>query len=231
MAGEKKSYVTSDATMGKTDTDIHGLEVQTVNKTAPIAGLNGDEVFTINISTSSTAQDDIVIDLSDISGDVTLESITNLINSNISAVTTVNAANETVSKYKTRVQIDELSEGHFGLTFDVDGIEKLSFSAAASTPALIIAGTTKSSDYGSVETGSISKYTNLDGTGLSKSYSHEIVGIDEEGFVIPADSSVEDSEETKSTSQTLETTPVAIKVDSQGNSYVVGTTQGNIDGQ
>ncbi len=231
MAGEKKSHVISDAALGKNDRDIHGLSVSALSKTSPILDLNGDEVFTINIKASSTVQDDVIVDLSEIGGDVTLEAVKDLINSKIAEFTTVNGSGETVKQYKTRVRVDEVSDGKFGLTFDVDGIEELSFSAAVSDPALIIAGSTKSSDFGSVQTGTISKYTSIDGSGISKSYNHEIAGVDENGFVIPVDENDEDSVETASIKQVFQTTPTAVQIDSQGNSFVVGTTQGDLDGQ
>ncbi|MBL4602563.1 MAG: hypothetical protein JKY84_07455 [Emcibacteraceae bacterium] len=230
LAGEKKSYVTSSVGVGKNDRDVSGLPIA-VSETSTLTALNGDEVFTITITGDSTEEDDVVIDLSEISGAITLTSLKNLINSKIGAITTVNGDGDTVGKYKTRVQIEENSNGQFGLKFDVDGIEQLSFSAASADPALIIAGTTKSSDFGSETSGTISKYTNLDGSGLTKSYSHEIVGIDENGFVIPAADDDEDGEDTASTTVTFETTAVAIEVDSQGNSYVVGTTEGDFGGQ
>lgn len=229
LTEEKKSYLTTDAALGKTSRDINGGTIAAVSKTSPIVGLNGDEVFTINIKANSTDQDDIVIDLSEISGAVTLESLKSLINSKIGEFTTVNGSGDTVGKYKTRVQIDEASEGKFSLTFKVDGIEQLTFSAAQSDPALIIAGTTKSGDFGAIETGTITKYKNLDGSGLITSYSHDIVGVDENGFVIPA--SDEDGEDTASIKQVFQTVPVAIEIDSQGNSYVVGTTEGDLGGQ
>ena len=231
MAGEKKSHVISEAALGKNDRDIHGLSVSALSKTSPILDINGDEVFTINIKSSTTVQDDVIIDLSEISGDVTLESVKELINSKIAEFTTVNGSGETIKQYKTRAKVDEVSDGKFGLTFEVDGIEELSFSAAVSDPALIIAGSTKSSDFGSIQTGTISKYTSLDGSGISKSYSHEIVGVDENGFVIPADEVDEDSVDTASVKQVFQTTPTAVQVDSQGNSFVVGTTEGDLGSQ
>lgn len=229
MSGEKKSFMISDASLGKNDRDIVGGRIAAISETSPILNLNGDEVFTINIEASSILQNDITIDLSQISGEITLTSLKNYINSKIGEITTVNSNGDTVGAYKTRVKINEISEGHFGFTFDVDGIEKLTFSAATSDPALIIAGTTKLNEFGAIETGTLTKYTDLNGSGLSTSYSQEIAGVDEFGFVFPekdADGNVIDPSK-----QVFETTPQATAVDAQGNVYVVGTTQGDIDGQ
>ncbi|MBT6329255.1 MAG: hypothetical protein HOJ34_05680 [Kordiimonadaceae bacterium] len=221
MAGEKKSYVTTSATLGKTNNDVNGLAIST-GETEILNGLTGNEVFTINISKSSTEQEDIVIDLSQISGDITLKSLKNYINSEIIAGT---------YSFKSRAQIEEVSDGKFALNFEVEGIEGLSFSAASVDPTLIIAGTTKSSDFGAEDSGTLTEYKNLDGSGLTKSYSNEIVGIDENGFVIPADPDDESSEETASKTTTFQTTTAAVEIDSAGNSYVVGTTGGDFDGQ
>lgn len=230
LAGEKKSNVISTAASGKNNNEIEGSAIA-ISKTATLANLNGDEVFTISISDGFDAADDIVIDLSEISGAVSLTTLRSLINSKIAEVTEVNGNGETVTKYKSRIQISEIEDGKFGFTFDVAGIEDVSFTAASSDPSLIITGTTKSGDFGAIQTGTLSEYKDLDGSGIIKSYSHDIAGIDANGFVIPADPDDESSEETPSTTVKFETTPIAVQVDSQGNSYVVGTTEGDFDGQ
>ena len=227
MAGEKQSYVTTTAGMGKNERDIEG-KIISASETAALSSLNGDEVFTINLSDGINEGDDVVIDLSEISGSLSLTNIKNHINTKISEITELNGSGVTVSKYKSRIQIEEFEDGKFGFKFDVDSIEKLSFTAASADPALILSGTSKSSDFGAIETGMLTKYDTLDGSGLKKKYTQEIVGIDANGFVIPASG---DDEEVTSTAVRFETTPVAVDVDSQGNSYVVGTTQGDFGTQ
>lgn len=230
LAGEKKSYVTTEVGLGKDESDITGNVVAAINETTAIAGLNGDEVFTINIDTISD-NDDIIINLSEISGTLSLENLKNLINTKIREVTTINDDGETVSKYKSRASVEEVSDGKFALKFDVSGIEKLSFSAANADPALLVVGTNKTSDFNATTLGSLTKYTDLDEESQKQSFSVEIAGIDSNGFVIPADSDDEDGQETSSTTITFNTTPTAIKLDSQGNSFVVGTTEGDLGGQ
>lgn len=230
MAGEKKSYVTSEAGLGKNDRDIKG-QIVAISETAQLSGLSGNEVFTISLSDGFSTADDIVIDLSELSGEISLKDIKDLVNSKIAEIKEINGSGQTVNKYKSRLTIEEYEEGKFGFKFDINGIEEVSITAAASEPAIILTGTNKSGDFGSSETGTLTKYKNLDGSGLNKPYDIEIAGIDENGFVIPASADDEKSEETPATTVKYETTPVAVKVDSQGNSFVVGTTQGDIGGQ
>lgn len=227
LAGEKKSYVTSKATLGKNDRDVEG-QIIAVSETAALTSLTGDEVFTLNISDGFSEGDDFIIDLSEISGTVSLSSIKDLINVKISENNFINTNGQTESAYKTRVSIEEIEDGKYGFKFNVDGIEQITLTAATADPTLIIAGTTKSSTFGSPTTGTISEYRDLDGGGILKSYSHEIAGVDGNGFVIPA---TEDDEETTSAPVTYETTPTAVQIDSQGNSYVIGTTEGDFSGQ
>ncbi len=227
LAGEKKSYVTSTAALGKNDRDVEG-GIIAVSQTAALSNLNGDEVFTLNISDGFSQGDDFIIDLSEISGTVSLTSIKDLINTKISENNFINENGYTESTYKTRVSIEEFEDGKFGFKFNVDGIEQITLTAAVADPTLIIAGTTKSSAFGAPTTGTISEFRNLDGSGILKSYSHEIAGVDSNGFVIPA---TEGEEETLSTTLKYETTPTAVQIDSQGNSYVVGTTEGDFSGQ
>ncbi len=226
--GEKQSYVTSDAGLGKNDRDIKGGAVAALSKTSPILGINGDEIFTIKIKASSTAEDTFVINLSDISGDVTLENLKELINTKVSELTTVNSDGDTVSKYRSRVKIDALSGGKFGFTFDVDGIEELTFNASVVNPALIVVGTQRSGTFGSVETGVLSKYTNLDSSDPTRTFNNDIAGINSNEFKI-----LSDGESTASTNEKtgLETSPNAVQVDSQGNIYVVGKSKGDFEGQ
>lgn len=230
LAGEKKSFVTSQVGLGKDDRDITGNVVAAISASTAIVGLNGDEVFTINIDTISD-NDDITIDLSEISGTLSLENLKNLINTKIRDITTVNDNGETVSKYKSRASVEEVSDGKFALKFDVEGIEKLSFSAASSDPALIVASLTRSNDFNAITQGSLAKFTNLDDENQKELFSTEIVGIDANGFVIPADADDDEAQDTSSTKVPFNTVPAAVKIDSQGNSFVVGTTEGDIGGQ
>ncbi len=228
LAGEKKSYVTSTAALGKNNRDIKG-GIIAVSETAALTNLNGDEVFTLNLSDGFSEGDDIIIDLSEISGTISLTSIKNLINVKISELNFINESGQTESTYKTRVSIEEFEDGKYGFKFNVDSIEQVTLTAATADPTLIIAGTTKSGDFGAITAGSLTEYKNLDGSGISKSYSHEVVGVDGNGFVIPA--SGNDEEDTPSTTVKYETTPTAVQIDSQGNAYVVGTTAGDFSGQ
>lgn len=230
LAGEKKSFVTSEVGLGKDERDITGNVVAAISASTAIVGLNGDEVFTINIDTISD-NDDITIDLSEINGTLSLENLKNLINTKIRDVTTINDDGETVSKYKSRASVEEVSDGKYALKFDVEGIEKLSFSAASSDPALIIAGSSRSGDFNAITQGSLTKYTNLDDENQKELFRSEIVGIDANGFVIPADADDDEAQDTSSTKVPFNTVPKAVKIDSQGNSFVVGTTEGDIGGQ
>ena len=230
LAGEKKSFVTSEVGLGKDDRDITGNVVAALSEASAIVGLNGDEVFTININTISD-DDDITIDLSEISGTLSLENLKNLINTKIREVTTINSDGDTVGKYKTRASVEEVSDGKFALKFDVDGIKKLSFSAASADPALLVAGTTRSGNFQATTEGSLTKYTNLEDEYQKKSFSTEIAGIDANGFIIPADSDDEDAEGIASKTMTFNTVPTAVKIDSQGNSFVVRSTEGDLGGQ
>lgn len=71
LAGEKKSFVTSEVALGKDDRDITDNVVAAISDTTAIVDLKGDEVFTININTISD-NDDVTIDLSEISGTLSL---------------------------------------------------------------------------------------------------------------------------------------------------------------
>lgn len=112
-------------------TEYYGNTATTV-RSDPIAGLTGNETFTITVTENGSSRD-IPIDLSGMSGSPTIDNITDYINTQLAAdgnvATTFEVKRENEYSYKMQIN---LSVG-----------EEISFSAGAGTtePAVYVAGT------------------------------------------------------------------------------------------
>lgn len=227
LFGEKKPRAESEVTLGKIDYDIQG-SLALSSKTSDIAGLSGTEVFTVNLDKTSVS-DDIVIDLSQMTESPTLQNISSFINQQIISYKTTNADGEEISKYQSRFLVSEDSNGKFSLGIDGVGGEKVTLSASATEPALYITGTHKDVGSDKIETGTITKINGLDNAGPTTVFNQTAAGIDLNNVLPPLTD--DDGNEIITEPDPLETRTSGSAVDSQGNLFVVGTSEGDLGGQ
>lgn len=179
--------------------------------------LTGTETFNVAVKKNGVTTN-VAIDLSNVTGPLTLDNVASYINDQL-------AANNVV----TRFARNKIADGEFG--FVVNGVEteSVSFSATSATPTVYVAGVSGSG------TDAAGQLVRVDDNGTSGSVdfaarieassgstSTEVTSTDEYG---------------KATTSTV-TTPIlapatanATAVDADGNIFVVGTTQGTLDGQ
>lgn len=179
-----KSYKTETAARtGKNETTSEGSFV-TSNPTTAIEGLTGTEVFTISI-TKSGETDDISIDLSEVSGTLSLNNIKDHINSKIEALTILDSEGQPVPKHQTRfdvtsksVKIDE-NTTVTKYAFDIEGTltEEVKFSAATSEPTLYVASAVHQLDETFAVTGRFTEFNGLSGT-IAKDDTTSFAAID-----------------------------------------------------
>ena len=223
FSGAKESKVTTEVALGKNTYERVGSVVAYGTEYSAISGINGDEVFTITLGDSG-GTDDIVIDLSQISGTVSMTSLKNYVNTQITSVTELDGEGQEVPKYNTRFDFEEVEDGRFALVIDAGIGESVSLSAAAADPAVYLVGDTHEGSSGT-ESASITKLVDNGTSGnilsTTEHYAtdlenplHEIK--DDEGELIDQDPVVE------------QTTTAASAVDGQGNLYVLGTTVGDL---
>lgn len=252
--GTKSNRVETAIGLGRNLTKFVGGLVSPGGKDAAIAGITGSEVFTVSISKSGVSED-INIDLSEIGGPVTLNSLSALVNSKIAAITTVNDEGETAAKYTTRVNVEAVTGG-YALAFSGLTGEKVTLSAAVAEPSLILTGTTRPAGSGAVTTGTLFRLDGVAGSDPTQSLRQAIAGQGTATLQAPEPKEdplngrtnavvdkirqqVSDLFKELEIDQTddgparpaVETTTGAVATDSQGHVFVVGMTQGDMANQ
>ncbi|PCI46746.1 MAG: hypothetical protein COB49_08060 [Alphaproteobacteria bacterium] len=226
--GEKKPNATSDISLGKKNPDILGATLSVTSKTQVIPGLTGNEVFTLNLD-EITGNDDFIIDLSQITGSLNLTNLTSYINQQINTLTVPDANGNPVGKYTTRFVINEVSTGKFALNIDVGAGEKITLTAQATEPSLFVTGSHRDAGFGKTEIATLTKLRDLSTGSPITEFSNRIAGTDQSGILPPLTEN--DGKAIASEGELFETRANATAVDSQGNVYVVGNSQGDFGNQ
>jgi len=229
LPGSKSSSIVSTATVPLSQTSyVGGVVVKGAALFQPVPKLSTSDSFTISVTKGGTTTN-LDIDLSQVSGPLTLDNISSYINQQLTnagfstrinraviddgssdaAATSTDASSTTGGTTGTdtnkEADTDPLSKKTFGLQIKTSGSEKISFSAAAATPAIYLAGNTGTPADGN-ETGRIIKLGNLSGTPQA-------------------------AFNTTTTPDSGVSTAQATVVDANGNVYVVGNTTGSFGGQ
>lgn len=217
IPGAKQTTATSSSAQPTAPLSYTGAFVAN-DPNAVIPGLSSSDSFTISATNSSGTTYNQVIDLSQVTGGLTLNNIVNYINSTLKTNGNIGAAfTVTQAASGTGYSINILP--------GFDQTVSLTANAATAQPAVYVAGTAGAGSEGS---GYLTKFDNLSASSPT------------EVFQTPINSDI-----STSTSTTPTTTggdlPVsatgggvstgATAVDAQGNVYVVGSTQGNMNGE
>ncbi|MEX0298842.1 MAG: hypothetical protein AB3N28_07215 [Kordiimonas sp.] len=181
--GDKEYKAETAVRTGKNDTSFRGSVVAS-SSTQVLEGLTGTEVFTVSI-TKNGETDDISVDLSEISGDLTLQSVTDLVNSKIEAVTALDDEGEEYIKHQTRfvVASETIDTGsgtsatRYGLKVEGTLTEEVKFSAASSEPTLYVTSAVTQLDDSFATTSRVSEFNGLSGT-LAADDTTSFAGID-----------------------------------------------------
>ena len=253
--GDKEHTIESRADLGKDTNDFTGAVAQTGLSDDPIDGIAGNEVFTISIEKFGETTD-ITVDLSELTGVASINAIVDLANQKISAIQATDTNGDPVfdgngdpvPKFTTRLKVELTDTFDFAITVDGTLLESVSLSAAAAEPALFV--TSNSNAFASdVETGTLTRIEGLDTADPNRVSSTTIAGEDSGAaefqdavnrfgnagkptfdFITDVIGNNDDDEdEIEPILQRTSTSGVA--VDSKGSLYVIGTTEGDLDGQ
>ena len=227
LFGAKANNVLSKATLGNVPFDYVGGVVHVGNRDDPVATLTGTEKFTLKLTRGATT-DSIVIDLSALTGPLSLPNVGKFINDQIVAVVDASGA----PKYGTRVNVVEVSPGQFALKVKIGAGEQVSLSAADTQPGVVVAGTRVIPGSTPVPSSFVTEFSNLSGTAPNLVFS---TGIQAQAPGQTATTTPATPPATSGTTQTTPSAPApaetsarAVATDSQGNIFVVGKTAGDI---
>ena len=233
LFGEKAASITSEAGAGTTNYTYVGRSIVLGSVDTPVTGLTGTEQFTISL-TKGLSHDDITVDLSQISGDITLQKIIDQANNKIAAITELDSEGNTVERYRTRLTIENTSDGIHGLKIRGFAGESVSLSAAQTSPTLTIAGTVQHTGTSSLKEGflySLGDLTNSSPTTISRTQitatAPGAAAIAEADAKANADNKDYVAPEIDKASAEARATAT----DANGNTFIVGAAQGDIGGQ
>jgi hypothetical protein len=209
----------SASTTGKAGVPLGSFDYQgstivsDANLSNALTGVSSSQSFNIAV-TKGGATTNVAIDLSQISGPLTLDNIVSYANQQLAA----GGFTSRLSRVMTEGTITDIQKASYGIAINPGVGETLNLSSAQATPALYLAGTTGSTT-GTVTTtstgqtqtspdnqGRLTKLTNL-ATSPTSQFSTNIA---------PSSGN---------------TTAQSTVVDAQGNVYVVGNATGNFGGQ
>ena len=167
-------------------------------------GLSASDSFTISVKKGSTTSD-VTIDLSQVSGTLTLDNVTSYINQQLSA----GGFTTRFKKVLTQGQIDQPTKAFYGLQLTPGANESLTFSSASATPSLYLAGNT--------------------GTAIAT----KDASVDQQGRLIKLSALDNPQSAFSATTKPIggNTTAEATQVDSNGNVYVIGNATGDFKNQ
>lgn len=161
--GDKEYNTEASTRTGRNDTETNGSFVAD-NPDNALAGLTGTEVFTVSIEKSGVT-DDITIDLSGLSGTLSLNNIKDYINTQIEALTDTNSNGDEFVKHQTRFDVTRNgTTGRYGLQIEGTITEEVSLSAAVAEPTLYAVSAVSQLDDSFAVTSRITEFNNIDGT-------------------------------------------------------------------
>ncbi|HEX2593444.1 MAG TPA: hypothetical protein VHL34_18220 [Rhizomicrobium sp.] len=220
LSGDKSSSIASTAAVPPTASNyVGGMVVKGKALFQPVPNVSATDDFKITVTKGGVATD-VNIDLSQVSGPLTLDNITSYVNSQLSAAgfstkfqrvvvddgaDALTAAQDKATKDGNKATIDPLTYESFGLQIKTVGAEKISLSAASSSPAIYLAGSTGTTAANDQQ-GRLTKLVDLS-TSARGEFAENIT---------PDDGTA---------------TAASTVVDKQGNVYVLGTTTGSFGGQ
>lgn len=211
QAGQTQSSVTSTASVPLPPFTYQGGTVTAdANITNPVPNVSASDSFTIAVK-KGNATSNVNIDLSQVQGGLTLDNIVKYVNSQLSAA----GFTSKLQRVVTQGSIDDPTKASYGIAIDQAAGEALTFSSAAATPALYLAGSSGSALATSTTTVTKTTTTAADQQGrLIK-----LTGLSAGAPVASFNQSL--------TPSTGNSTTNATATDSNGNVYTVGTASGN----
>jgi hypothetical protein len=190
-----------------------GTVVNDANIENPLPNVSASESFDVSVTKGGTTSE-VPIDLSQVSGPLTLDNIVNYVNQQLSAAGFATK----FQRVFTQGSEDDPTTASYGISINSAPGETVSLSSAAATPALYVTGSS----------GSAVASTSGSGAAISTAAPDQQGRLIKLGDLSSAPQSVFNATANPTTGTTNAQSTV---VDSQGNVYVVGNASGNFGNQ
>ena len=161
--GEKTASIEATTRTGRNSTGFSGSAVAASGDEV-ISGLTGTEVLTVSIEKAGVT-DDITVDLSQITGDLTLNNVVAEINTQIEALTDLNDEGEPVPRHQTRFDVVRDSRtGQFGISIEGTLTEEGYFKRGRRRANAVCSSSVTQFDDSFAVTSRISEFNDINGT-------------------------------------------------------------------
>ncbi len=218
--GTPSSSATSTATVPFANFGYTGgTVVSDANLGNALNGVSASDSFNIAVTAGATTTN-VLIDLSQVQGPLTLDNIVTYVNQQLKAA----GSSSTFSRTLTQGSIEDPTKASYGITINDAPGEKLTLSSASATPALYLAG----------NTGLATASTTTTKNPLSTGSTATTTAADVQGRVVKLtnlDTSPTTSFNDTTKPSTGTTTAQSTVVDGDGNVYVLGNATGNFGSQ
>ncbi len=192
--------------------------VNNANLANPLPGLSASDSFTIAVKKGSTTTN-VDIDLSQISGSLTLDNVVSYVNQTLSS----DGFATRFQKVLTAGTVLDPTKATYGLQVSPGGAETVSLSSSDATPSLYLAGST-----------GLAAATTTTSTTSTATTVTNTQAADQQGRLLKLsdlDTSPSNTLSVTAKPTTGTTTAQATVVDNSGNVYVVGNATGNFGNQ
>lgn len=224
--GDKNDDQVSHAGIGKDTTDFTGKIIQTGSLDDPLDGVAGNEQFKIVI-TEDGASEEILVDLSTITGPVSLNAVVDTVNAAIEAVPkldengdpVLDTNGDPISRYSSRFEVFTNGDFDHAIRINEGASESVSLVPVTAEPALFVTGTLRgfNDDF---ETTRINRIDGIDGAATSRT---ELASLESTNLNAERVAELSEAEDAETGTRT---TGRKVAVDSQGFIYVLGEAEG-----
>ncbi len=199
VLNEKNDDIKTTARLGDNSYTYLGDVSQKGSADDPMAGVSASDTFTVRLTKNLSGDfDDVLIDMSKITGDISINKLVDLINQEIDAVTVDDGSGTQVPKYVTNFSVGRDDNNDYFIQIDGSSTEQVNFSATTSDPSLVISSTRSTFNEDDPETGLLTRFNDVESVDPTRSTTDEVLvrSVDDDSSRIKEAAAGSEEEET-----------------------------------